>query len=381
MNKNLLSVLLLFLYAFASFSRIFGFGIRGSSQLRKVIPLPKDFKINSNNNNKFGYDGYDYEEGNNPRPQGLSQMDSEEVITERLTEIDSAQLSKSDVQNYGVCAVLAQEHLWLGNLAEAEQKALEAIEAASHTTQLDGQNVYQAYAEGILAEVLYKKGNYKEAADSFHHALLIYEKHTRSSTGPESVMLVAATQLISWLSLTKNESTSAQHYCKTALSMTERLLGPSHSDVGISMVNLAAANFQGNDFGKSTEGLLCKALDIFEISAAGNGSKKMILERKGTLNLLAKVYFLRVELESAQLCLLKVVDLYNSGELEGIEVVDEMKMLGDTYVYENDFARAKLYYNKALSILEKSSNFGSTHPKTLTLNKLVCDCSTDRQLQ
>lgn len=123
---------------------------------------------------------------------------------------------------------------------EAEQKAVEAMEAASHTLQPN--NIYAAYAEGILGEVLFSKGNYKEAAEHFHHALNTYERHMRSSTSPESIMLVAATQLVSWLSLAKNESQSAQSYCRTALAMTERLLGPEHPDVATSMLNLATAN-------------------------------------------------------------------------------------------------------------------------------------------
>ena len=123
-------------------------------------------------------------------------------------------------------ALLAQEHLWLNNLEEAGEKAKEAMEAATaHTKGQD--NVYQAYAEGILGEVQFAEGNYKEAALHFHNALGNYERHERTSTGPESVMLVAATQLVSWMSLAKNESSiEAQIFARTALAMTERLLGP-----------------------------------------------------------------------------------------------------------------------------------------------------------
>ena len=45
-------------------------------------------------------------------------------------------------------------------------------------------------------------------------------------------MLVAATQLVSWMSLAKNETSDETiQFCKVALSMTERLLGPDHPDV------------------------------------------------------------------------------------------------------------------------------------------------------
>ncbi len=147
-------------------------------------------------------------------------------ITEKTEEMDGGKLSTLDASNYGICALLAQEHLWLNNLEEACEKAKEAMEAATaHTKGQD--NVYQAYAEGILGEVQFAEGNYREAALHFHNALGNYERHERTSTGPESVMLVAATQLVSWMSLAKNESSlEAQIFARTALSMTERLLGP-----------------------------------------------------------------------------------------------------------------------------------------------------------
>lgn len=81
-------------------------------------------------------------------------------------------------------------------------------------------------------------------------------------------------------------------------------------------------------------------------------------------------------MEKAQSCLLQIIDLYNAGVLDGIDVVDDMKMLGDIYMYENDSPRAQLFYKKALLHLEKSLDFGETHPKTLAMHQLVIESST-----
>jgi len=88
------------------------------------------------------------------------------------------QINDSCIRSFGICAVLASEHLQLGNIKEAEELAHNAMEAAGHTNQ--STNIYEAYAEGILGEVLFAVGNFKESAEHFHRALKVYEHHTRS---------------------------------------------------------------------------------------------------------------------------------------------------------------------------------------------------------
>lgn len=221
--------------------------------------------------------------------QSVESRDDRSIITEHIEEIERAKLFKADASTYGICAVLATEHLHIGNLKEAEAMALNAIETAGHTKQYD--NIYEAYAEGILGEVMYAQGNFKESADHLRKGLKKYEHHTRTSTGPESVMLVAATQLMSWLSLSKNESATSQVYCRTALSMTERLLGSEHPDVANCMVNLATANKMNGDIGKGTEGLLSRALQIFDMDC-NKADDNMLhrAEKKKVLHLLSEVY-------------------------------------------------------------------------------------------
>ena len=243
---------------------------------------------------KFFRDRSKYSE---PAKQGMIKLfytnkdasDDTKIIKERTEEFDRSKLFKSDVSTYGVCSVLAGEHLQLGNMKEAEKMAQNAIEAAAHTKQQD--NIYEAYAEGILGEVLYAQSNYKESAEHFHKALKAYEHHTRSSTGPESLMLVAATQLISWLSLSKNDTLNSQSYCRTALSMTERLLGPDHPDTGNCMFNLATANMKAGDISKGTEGLLNRSLQIYQSdSIKANDISLHKDSRRNALHLLSLMY-------------------------------------------------------------------------------------------
>jgi len=52
------------------------------------------------------------------------------------------------------------------------------MEIAKHTGEEN--NIYAAYAEGILADCLYHKGSYKEAAEHYHAALKTYERQNKA---------------------------------------------------------------------------------------------------------------------------------------------------------------------------------------------------------
>ena len=86
------------------------------------------------------------------------------------------------MSNFGISTALAEEHIMLGNYEDAKKLANEAIAIGSHTHQIN--NVYAAYAEGILADALFKEGNFEEAALKYRDALKAYEHHFQSTTGP-----------------------------------------------------------------------------------------------------------------------------------------------------------------------------------------------------
>jgi len=58
--------------------------------------------------------------------------------------------------------------------------------------------IHHAFAQGIRGDANYKQGRFQAAADHYHEALKAYERHYRSDTGPESIELVGATQLVAW---------------------------------------------------------------------------------------------------------------------------------------------------------------------------------------
>jgi len=69
--------------------------------------------------------------------------------------------------------------------------------------------------------------------------------------------------------------------------------------------------------------------------------------------------------------------MYNAGKLEGYEVVDEFKALGDIYKKSEDFERAEKHYRQAIYYMEKSDKFGQDNPRVTALKKLVCDTKDD----
>jgi TolA-binding protein len=67
----------------------------------------------------------------------------------------------------------------MGNFERAQQLAREAITAANR--RVEPNNVYSAYAEGILADALLEMGDFKKAAYHYRSALKTYEHHSTST--------------------------------------------------------------------------------------------------------------------------------------------------------------------------------------------------------
>lgn len=74
--------------------------------------------------------------------------------------------------------MLAEEHI--GNMQDEEKLATKAMDIARQTG--NDISIYAAYTEGILADALYDRGSYKEAADHYRNALTEYEMHSLNST-------------------------------------------------------------------------------------------------------------------------------------------------------------------------------------------------------
>jgi tetratricopeptide (TPR) repeat protein len=206
------------------------------------------------------------------------------------------------------------------------------MKTAEHTKQPD--NIYEAYAEGILGDVLFAEHHYKEAAQHYEKALKTYERHAITENGPDSVILVSAMQLASWLSLSNRENIFlTQFACKKALAMTERLLGPDCVDTAASMYNLATANMLLDDVGKGTEGLLARALQIYQTDACKQNDFSLHAAPKKSVNdLMAQMYVRRKDYKAARSAIHRIIDMVNSGFIPGAITIDDHKTLGALYM-------------------------------------------------
>jgi tetratricopeptide (TPR) repeat protein len=181
---------------------------------------------------------------------------------------------------------------------------------ADHTREPD--NIYSAYAEGILADALYGQGKFKEAAEHFKAALKTYERHYRSNSGPEAVELVGAMQIVAWNALSKKDYDEALVACQTALGMTEKLMGPNNADVAACMVNLAIARLHNRDAGEGTEALLQKAYKIYdEMKSSGSADAQLCT----VYTALGDLYNLRDETEMARNSYQKVEKMLKKGKI------------------------------------------------------------------
>ena len=60
-----------------------------------------------------------------------------------------------------------------------------AIDSAEKTHERD--NIYAAYAKGILADALYAEGKYEEAAGVYAEGLKAYERHYHGKHSPDEI--------------------------------------------------------------------------------------------------------------------------------------------------------------------------------------------------
>jgi tetratricopeptide (TPR) repeat protein len=214
----------------------------------------------------------------------------------------------------------------LGNFVEAFKLAKEAIDMADHTHESD--NIYSAYAEGIMADALYGQGNFKESAEHFKSALKSYERHYRSNSGPEAVELVGAMQLVAWNALSKKDYEEALLACQTALGMTEKLMGPKNADVAACMVNLAIARLHNGDTGEGTEALLLKAFTIYDEIKIQNPEANVVSGPLSTLyTALGDLHNVRGETMMARNSYEKVEKMFQKGKVSAQQARGARKSL------------------------------------------------------
>ena len=168
--------------------------------------------------------------------------------------VSPSTLLKNEAAIYGVLTAISEQYLQMGAPDLALSSAFDAISVARHSNEEN--NVYYAYAEGLLAQAYEEKKEFELAAEHYKKALVIYEKHYSGQNDPIELESVGYYQLISWFLLSQGRYQEAMTACRMALSAMEAMLGQDHVDTAATMVNLAAAHINTGDLGTVPEELL-----------------------------------------------------------------------------------------------------------------------------
>ena len=286
---------------------------------------------------------------------------SDWILEENTNEILPSSLYKSDCITYGVSLALAEEYMILNeNMDDALELAQMSLKAAENRGESD--SVYVAYAEGLIGEILYRMGNVTESVFHFRKGLQLYESHTSSSTSPQALETVSATQLISWAQLAEKDYEGALGSCSMALAMTERLMGENATDVAGCCYNLGTAYLNTYQPDVKTEALFKRALEIYQNDANQCGDKnKWKNFITNCHESLGHVYVLRGRVDMAENEWKLVLEEYRKNQMIKKEedklspsvAVSSIKNLGDLYMFEwNDEQLAREMYSEAYEALK-----------------------------
>ena len=190
-------------------------------------------------------------------------------------------------------------------------------------------NIYAAYAQGILGDACYHENDFKKAAELYRDALKTYERHFQTVGGPENLELVGSLQLIAWTLLTRKDYDEAKQACATALGMTERLLGPNSTAVASSMVNLANAYIHTGDVGSVPEALLLRSIKAFESLNRSEKPKNPETLKKVAIShlTLGNLYNLRGSETDAEAQYERIAQMVEDGTFDSPEAAPALKNL------------------------------------------------------
>ena len=282
-----------------------------------------------------------------------------QIFREHLDKVETSSLVESEVCDYGIMTALAEEHIALGNYEEAMKLAKKAIATADHTKEIN--NIYAAYAEGIWADALYSKGEYRSSADHYNGALKSYERHYRSNSSPEAVELVGAINLAAWNLLSKKDYEDATAAWSTALGMTEKLLGPQNTDVAGCMTNLAISHMNMGDHGAAPEALLKKALAVYEDKKMDKFDMKHMREQDEPIwkikVYLGDMFFSRGDDEQASPYYSAVETAYSMGDIDDMKIARALEKYGIIEWRKGHKEHAEKLFEDALYINEKKMKY------------------------
>eukprot|EP01038_Epipyxis_sp_PR26KG_P005305 gene5305-7369_t len=299
-------------------------------------------------------------------------------IADRFDNETASSLFCFEVSKYGIDTALAEEHISLGNYEEAIRLAKEAVSIAQHTGE--SENIYEAYANGILADALYRIGSYQVAAEKYRQALSAYEHRFASEKGPEMIELLGATELMAFTMVNTNEYDDAIKACSVALGMTEKMLGPTTSDAADAIINLATAYMNNGDIGKGPEALYKRALEIhssllnnqkseqnISIESIELANKKIAICYMGIGN----IFYKRVDYVKAKEYYLKIEEMAKRSAIVRSDFHAGFKNLALIHWRNGEGIQASNLLKILLYSMELSTNYGHSHEATKTIKQLL----------
>ena len=233
-----------------------------------------------------------------------------------------------------------------------------------------GDNIYAAYAEGIMAEALYQEGNYRESADKYRDALRTYERHYQVARGPEDVELVSSMQILAWTLLSRKDFAAAKHACATALGLSSKLLGNNSiqtatnlANLGISLMNLGEL-YQPEFYFK-------KAAHVFRNNRKTENMEEMD-KNIGMVHLnLGNLYYLRGNDKLAAHEYTEMEKLLVKDEFPSMEVCAALKHFAAIRWRQGATGSAERLLGTALVSMQVNSQYGIDHTQTLRVQEML----------
>lgn len=208
------------------------------------------------------------------------------------------------------------------------------MEIASHTNESN--NIYRAFAEGILGDAFLGEGNYQTAANHFRKALKVYENRYMSSSGPQALEMMGSLQMAAKLYLNESEYQNTKRSYAEFLNV-RNIQDPDELDLALYLIVLGASYLDAGDLSTLTETLFKKALLVLMTKDRGilghDLENRVVYDVATTLSEYSKF-----DMKQANKSILQ-------NNIEEIKIA--FKGLGDMYFARKDYINARSAYLKA----------------------------------
>lgn len=208
---------------------------------------------------------------------------------------------------------------------------------------------------------LYRQGRYSEAIPKARAVLSIFEK----ILGPHHPNLAVSLNNLALLYKSSGDYSRAKPLYEKALRIKENALGSAHPDLANNLINLALLYKSTGDFHQA-EQLLNRALIIQETAFGADH-----LKVASSLSALALLYQTLGDYEKAEPLYKRALSIREKSlGRRHPDVAQSMNNLAGMYYSKGDFQRAESLYLKGLTFREQA--LGKNHPSVATgLNNLA----------